>query len=82
MEELSIMAVDGVTDRKMWIRCRFINEWCRVDCYTAGKEGLFLEIEKRRPDVVLFDIDLYAEKDGIETARVIRSQFGVPIYYI
>ena len=82
MAGLSIMAVEGAVNRGMGIRCRFINGWCRVDCYAAGKEGLLLEIERLGPDVILFDVELYARIDGIETARAIRSRFGVSVYYV
>ena len=43
---------------------------------------LFLEIEETNPDVVIMDLELYAKIDGIETSRMIRSQFDVPVMYI
>ena len=82
MTELSIMAVEGAAGRAMGIRCRFINGWCRVDSHVAGKEGLLCEIGRNRPDIILLDMNLYAEIDGIETTEKIRTQFGVPVYYI
>ena len=42
----------------------------------------FLKIEKTHPDVVVIDLDLYAKIDGIETSRMIRSQFDVPVMYV
>ena len=48
----------------------------------SSKEKLLLEIEKVKPDVVLMDLGLYEKIDGIETSRVIRSQFDVPVMYV
>jgi hypothetical protein len=59
----------------------FINGWCKVDSFSLNKEGLLSEIKKNDLDVVLMDLDLYAEIDGIKTAVRIRSQFGVPVMY-
>jgi hypothetical protein len=69
-------AVNG-TDQG--IRCRFISEWYKVDTYVPDKEGLLSEIKKNNPDVVLMDMNLYAEIDGIETTRTIRSQYNIPV---
>ena len=46
------------------------------------KEGLLSEIKKNNPDVVLMDMNLYAEIDGIETTRTIRSQYNIPVMYM
>jgi chemotaxis response regulator CheB len=43
---------------------------------------LFSKIEKTHPDVVVIDLDLYAKIDGIETSRMIRSTFDVPVMYV
>jgi len=43
---------------------------------------LFSEIEKTNPDVVVMDLNLYAKIDDIETSKMIRSQFDVPVMYI
>jgi two-component system sensor histidine kinase UhpB len=40
------------------------------------------EIEQDPPDLVLIDIVLQGEMDGIETSRQIRSRWDIPIVYI
>jgi len=35
-----------------------------------------------KPDVVLMDINLNGALDGIETARLIRERFGLPVVYL
>ena len=63
------------------IRCRFIDDYCKVESYVCSNAKLLSAIEKTHPDVVVMDLDLYAKIDGIETSRKIRSQFDVPVMY-
>lgn len=63
------------------IRCRLICDCCKIESYVCSNARLFSEIEKTHPDVVVMDLDLYAKIDGIETSRIIRSRFGVPVVY-
>jgi len=63
------------------IRFRFICDCCRIEFYVYSNARLFSEIGKTHPDVVVIDLDLYAKIDGIETSRMIRSQFDVPVMY-
>jgi len=76
----SVMKLEMGTDQT--IRCRFVNEWFKIDSYVYTKEGMFSEIEKNKPDVVLMDLDLYEKMDGIETSRIIRNRFDVPVMYV
>ncbi len=39
-------------------------------------------VEKEAPDLVLMDIVLKGEKDGIETANYLRSHFNIPVIYL
>ena len=64
------------------IRCRFICDFCRIESHVRSIARLFLEIEKTNPDVVVMDLNLYAKIDGIETSRMIRCQFDVPVMYV
>jgi CheY-like chemotaxis protein len=79
MDAQSVMWLELVSD--LGIRCRFINEWFKVDSYVPSKEGLLAEIERNMPDIVVMDLYLYEKMDGIEISRKIRSQFDVPVMY-
>ena len=46
------------------------------------QSGMSIEIKKNNPDVVLMDLNLYAEIDGIEISRKIRSHFDFPLMYV
>ena len=80
MTELTMMLFEDGPENN--IRCRAINGWFKMDSYVSSKEKLFMEIVKIKPDVVVLDLDLYVRIDGIETSRVIRSWFDVPVMYV
>jgi len=47
----------------------------------TGEEGIAIAT-RERPDLVLMDIRLKGEKDGIQAAKDIRQQVDVPIVYV
>jgi diguanylate cyclase (GGDEF)-like protein/PAS domain S-box-containing protein len=47
----------------------------------SGSEAI-RRIEKSKPDLILMDIQLQGEMDGIETARRIRRQIDLPVIYL
>ncbi len=48
---------------------------------TSGEDAIELAGE-HRPDMVLMDIMLMGDMDGIEAAKVIRERFSIPIIYL
>ena len=47
----------------------------------TGEEAL-LRVADERPNLVLMDIVLSGDIDGIETAQRLRDQFGIPVVYL
>lgn len=47
----------------------------------SGEEAVQIA-EEEKPDVVLMDIGLCGEMDGIEAAEIIHSRFGLPIIFV
>ena len=47
---------------------------------TNGLEALEL-VEKQQPDLVMMDIVIQGEMDGIDTAEVIRNKWGIPVVF-
>ena len=47
----------------------------------SAEEGIAIAVTDR-PDLVLMDIRLKGEKDGVEAAQEIRQQVDVPIVYL
>lgn len=52
-----------------------------VTAITPSGEQAILKLEDERPDLVIMDIVLQGEMDGIETARIINSRFDIPVIY-
>lgn len=48
---------------------------------SSGEEAL-KKVEELRPDLILMDIVLNSEIDGVETADKIRSMYNIPIVYL
>ena len=48
---------------------------------TNGAEAMEL-VANKKPDVVLMDINIKGEIDGIETARKIKKEFNIPVIYV
>ncbi len=47
----------------------------------SGEKALTF-LEKQRPDLILMDIMLNGDLDGIETARVVKTKYNLPVIYI
>ncbi len=48
----------------------------------ASAEEAVARASERCPDVVLMDIRIKGQRDGIETAAILRERFGVPIVFL
>ena len=48
----------------------------------AKGEDALIAAEKEKPDMVLMDITLKGEMDGIEAAKIINDRFSIPVVYI
>ncbi len=48
----------------------------------ASGEDAIEEAGRKRPDVVLMDIHLRDDMDGIESARRIHDRFGIPVVFL
>jgi len=47
----------------------------------SGEDALEIA-EKAKPDLVIMDIRLQGEMNGVEAARQIRNRFAIPVIYI
>lgn len=53
-----------------------------VSSVTSSGEEAVKKVEENNPDLVLMDIVLQGEIDGIKTADQIRSRFNIPVVYL
>jgi CheY-like chemotaxis protein len=54
----------------------------KVASMVPSGEQAIQETENEVPDLVLMDIVLQEGMDGIETADIIRSRFGIPVIFL
>lgn len=52
-----------------------------VGVATTGEDAVS-RVQETAPDLVLMDISLRGEMDGVEAARMIRERTGTPIVYV
>ncbi|MBA4239299.1 MAG: hypothetical protein C0448_01135 [Sphingobacteriaceae bacterium] len=52
-----------------------------IDHVTRG-EDVIQVIEKKRPDIILMDVKLEGELDGVETAQMIYDNYDIPVIFI
>jgi len=48
---------------------------------SSGEKALAL-IEEHMPDLILMDIGIEGDIDGIETAEIVRQKFNIPVIYL
>jgi len=53
-----------------------------VPCVVSSGEEAVLKAGEFRPDLILMDVVLQGEMDGIETARRIQAGMGIPVVYL
>ncbi len=53
-----------------------------ISAVVSSGEKAFQKIAETNPDLVLMDIVLKGDMDGIEAAELIRTQFSIPVVYL
>ena len=48
----------------------------------ATGKGVIAEVDDNKPDILLLDIGLKGDLDGIETAIVVQKEFSTPLIFI
>ncbi len=82
MDETKILVVEDQTIVALNIKSRLKNMGYVVPGTVASGEEAIKEAELTNADLVLMDIMLKGEMDGIEAARIIKSRFGTPVIYL
>jgi PAS domain S-box-containing protein len=81
MPEIQILIVEDERIVAEDIRESLQNMGYTASVVSSGKMAIN-KVKKIKPDLVLMDIVLKGEMDGIETSRQIRSSFNIPIVYL
>lgn len=82
MEKARVMIVEDKAIVAEDCRCCLENLGYTVSAIVASGEESVEKAEKDEPDVVLMDISLRDEMDGIRAAELIYSRFGIPVVFL
>jgi PAS domain S-box-containing protein len=82
VSDASILIVDDEIIIARELEARLIGMGHRIAGMAASGEEAIAMAEERRPDLVLMDIVLKGEMDGIEAAAEIRRRFQLPILFV
>ncbi len=82
MAKKQIFVVEDESIVAEHIRRSLQNMGYSVSSVASSGEKAIKEVEEKVPDLVLMDIVLRGEMDGIETAKQIRSRFNIPVVYL
>jgi PAS domain S-box-containing protein len=76
-----LIVEDEIITAKDIKECLQDNGYGVLSIVSSGKEAI-KKVEEENPDLVLMDIMLKGEMDGIETARQIRLHSNIPVVYL
>ncbi|MDY9928136.1 response regulator [Methanosarcina sp.] len=82
MDRAKILVVDDQNIVALNIRNRLKSLGYDVPTTAISGEEAIREVELTNPDLVLMDIMLKGDMDGIEAARIIKSRFSIPVIYL
>jgi CheY-like chemotaxis protein len=82
MYETKILIVEDQTIVALNIKSQLKNMGYAVPGTAVSGEEAIKEAELTNADLVLMDIMLKGDMDGIEAARIIKSRFGTPVIYL
>ena len=78
--QILIVEDEGIVAEE--IQSRLKNRGYEVSAVAVSGEEAIQKAGETRPDLVLMDIKLKGDVDGIEAAKEIRSRFDIPVIYL
>ena len=82
MSQIRILIVEDEAIVAMDLRLRLEALGYEITNTVASGEEAIETIEADRPALVLMDIMLRGELDGIETSEIVRARFGLPVIFV
>jgi signal transduction histidine kinase len=79
---ITVMIVEDENIVALDMRCRLEALGYRVCAVVATGAAAISEASAQRPDLVLMDIQLKGAMDGVEAARRLRLESGIPIVFV
>jgi two-component system, response regulator PdtaR len=81
MEKARILIVEDETVIALGIESKLKILGYEATSIVNSGEKAIEKAESEKPDIILMDIRLKGEMDGIEAAEVIRNKFGIPVIF-
>ncbi len=82
MDEVQILIVEDEAIVSMDLRCKLEAMGYSVPAEVSSGEAAVDAADRLHPDLVLMDIRLSGEMDGIDAAGEIRWRFNIPVIYL
>ncbi len=80
MTRVLIVEDERLVARELQIRLE--ENGYRVTGNVASADNALRAASEQVPDIVLMDIHIQGERDGIETAGLLQQQFDVPVVFL
>lgn len=81
MEKVRLLIVEDEAIIAMELQNTLKNLGYQVTSLVNNGKRAIERAETEKPDIVLIDIRINGELDGIETAEIIRNKFGIPVVF-
>lgn len=82
MEQIKILVVEDESIVAMDIKHRLESLDYEVPAIISSGEEAVIKAKDTRPDLVLMDIVLKGELDGIDAAQLIKDKYDIPVVYL
>lgn len=82
MPKASILIVEDSATAEFFLRRTLITEGYEVLGSCTSGEAALSFVESRRPDLVMMDIVISGEMDGIQAAAILKQKFNVPSVFL
>ncbi|MBU2513517.1 PAS domain S-box protein [bacterium] len=82
MMNIGILIVENKAATARKLEKSLVTLGCQITSIVNASEKAIEEIEKNKPDIILMDVDIKGKMDGVDTAGIIRSRFGIPVIFM
>ena len=82
MEHIKVLVVEDDPDSQKLIEKNLNKFGYRISNIVDSGEEAIKSVENDPPDIILMDILLKGVMDGIDTTKIVTSQFNIPVIYL
>ena len=79
MEHIKVLVVEDDPDSQKLIEKNLNKFGYRISNIVDSGEEAIKSVENDPPDIILMDILLKGVMDGIDTTKIVTSQFNIPV---